>query len=127
MCVCVNNYHKNLRIQCSKALQEGLIDRDPYDLVKFPRGKCKERRPLSEVELKRMRDLVLPEREGRIRDLFIFASYTGLAFCDTQDFDFRTMTKQIDDLCYIDGSRLKTGTNFFTPILPPSNGGLEKI
>ena len=124
--VCVSNYHKNLRIQCSKALQEGFIDRDPYDLVKFPRGKCKERRPLSEVELKRMREIELPEREARIRDLFIFAAYTGLAFCDTQDFDFRTMTEQIDDLYYIDGSRLKTGTNFFTPILPPAMEVLKR-
>ena len=124
--VCVSNYHKNLRIQCSKALQEGFIDRDPYDLVKFPRGKCKERRPLSEVELKMMREIELPEREARIRDLFIFAAYTGLAFCDTQDFDFRTMTEQIDDLYYIDGSRLKTGTNFFTPILPPAMEVLKR-
>ena len=73
-----------------------------------------------------MREMKLPEREARIRDLFIFAAYTGLAFCDTQDFDFRTMTEQIGDLYYIDGSRLKTGTNFFTPILPPAMEVLKK-
>jgi site-specific recombinase XerD len=124
--VCINNYHKNLKLQTRKACQEGLIDKDPYELIKFPRGKCKERRPLNETELKKMREMKLPEREARIRDLFIFAAYTGLAFCDTQDFDFRTMTEQIGDLYYIDGSRLKTGTNFFTPILPPAMEVLKK-
>ena len=124
--VCINNYHKNLKLQTRKAYQEGLIDKDPYELIKFPRGKCKERRPLNETELKKMREMKLPEREARIRDLFIFAAYTGLAFCDTQDFDFRTMTEQIGDLYYIDGSRLKTGTNFFTPILPPAMEVLKK-
>lgn len=124
--VCINNYHKNLKLQTRKACQEGLIDKDPYELIKFPRGKCKERRPLNETELKKMREMKLPEREARIRDLFIFAAYTGLAFCDTQDFDFRTMTEQIGDLFYIDGSRLKTGTNFFTPILPPAMEVLKK-
>ena len=124
--VCINNYHKNLKLQTRKAYQEGFIDKDPYELITFPRGKCKERRPLNETELKKMREMKLPEREARIRDLFIFAAYTGLAFCDTQDFDFRTMTEQIGDLYYIDGSRLKTGTNFFTPILPPAMEVLKK-
>ena len=124
--VAVYNYHKRVKLYVRLAYEKGLIDRDPYDIVKFPRGKCKERRPLSEMELKKMREIELPQREARVRDLFIFAAYTGLAFCDTQDFDFFTMTEQIDDLFYIDGSRLKTGTNFFTPILPPAMEVLKK-
>lgn len=124
--VCVNNYHKNLKLQTRKAYQEGLIEKDPYELITFPRGKCKERRPLTETELKKMREITLPQREAKVRDLFIFAAYTGLAFCDTQDFDFFTMTEQIGDLYYIDGSRLKTGTNFFTPILPPAMEVLKR-
>ena len=124
--VCINNYHKNLKLQTRKAYQEGLIEKDPYELIKFPRGKCKERKPLNETELKKMREIDLPNTEARIRDLFIFAAYTGLAFCDTQDFDFFTMTEQIGDLFYIDGSRLKTGTNFFTPILPPAMEVLKR-
>ena len=124
--VCISNYHKNLKLQTRKAYQEGLIEKDPYELIKFPRGKCKERKPLTETELKKMREIDLPNTEARIRDLFIFAAYTGLAFCDTQDFDFFTMTEQIGDLFYIDGSRLKTGTNFFTPILPPAMEVLKR-
>lgn len=124
--VAVYNYHKRVKLYVRLAYEKGLIDKDPYELIKFPHGKYKERRPLSEMELKKMREIEQPFREARIRDLFIFAAYTGLAFCDTQDFDFFTMTERIDDLFYIDGSRLKTGTNFFTPILPPAMEVLKK-
>ena len=124
--VSVHNYHKNLHIQTRKAYQEGLIEKDPYDLVKFPRGKCKERRPLSEIELKKIREAELPPKESRVRDLFIFAAYTGLAYCDVQEFNFKMMTELMGDLYYIDGSRLKTGSNFFTPILPPAMEVLKR-
>lgn len=124
--VSVHNYHKNLRIQTRKAYQEGMIEKDPYELVTFPRGRCKERKPLSEIELKKIREAELPLKEERVRDLFIFSAYTGLAYCDVQEFDFKRMTEQIDGLYYIDGSRLKTGSNFFTPILPPAMEILEK-
>ena len=92
----------------------------------FPRGKCKERRPLSERELKLIREAELPDKEAKVRDLFIFAAYTGLAFCDVMDFKFKTMTEQSGDMYFIDGSRLKTGTNFFTPILPPAMEVLQR-
>lgn len=124
--VSVHNYHKNLRIQTRKAYLEGMIEKDPYELVTFLRGRCKERKPLSEIELKKIREAELPLKEERVRDLFIFSAYTGLAYCDVQEFDFKRMTEQIDGLYYIDGSRLKTGSNFFTPILPPAMEILAK-
>lgn len=124
--VAVYNYHKRIKLYTRLAYERGYIEKDPYDIIKFPRGKCKERKPLSESELKKMREIALPLREDKVRDLFIFASYTGLAFCDTQEFDFFTMTEQIGNLFYIDGSRMKTGTNFFTPILPPAMEVLKK-
>ena len=92
----------------------------------FPRGKSKERRPLTEKELKMMRDAELPDKEAKVRDLFIFAAYTGLAFCDVMDFSFKTMTEQSGDMWFIDGSRLKTGTKFFTPILAPAMEVLQR-
>ena len=77
------------------SFQEGLIDKDPYDLVSFPRGKCKEHKPLSEIELKKIREAELPAKEERVRDLFIFAAYTGLAYCDVLEFNFKRMVELI--------------------------------
>jgi integrase/recombinase XerD len=124
--VAINNYHKNFRIYTKRLATENVIDVDPYDLVKFKRGKCKEREPLTEAELKKLRTIKLEGKLDKVRDLFVFAAYTGLAFCDVMAFDFDTMTDKEGKLFYIDGSRLKTGTQFFTPILKPAMEVLKK-
>ena len=41
-------------------------------------------------------------------------------------FNYDTMTEVHADFCYIDGSRMKTGSKFFTPILPPAMSVLKK-
>lgn len=124
--VAVHNYHKRIKPYVRIAYEKGIIEKEPYSMCHFPRGKSKERRPLTEKELKMMRDAELPDKEARVRDLFIFAAYTGLAFCDVMEFNFRTMTEKSGEMYYIDGSRLKTGTSFFTPILPPAMEVLKK-
>lgn len=122
----IYGYHKRLKPYVRLAYEKGIIEKDPYTMCHFPRGRNKERRPLTEQELKKLRDAELPEKEARVRDLFIFAAYTGLAFCDVMDFKFKTMAEQSGDMWFIDGSRLKTGTNFFTPILAPAMEVLER-
>ena len=101
---------------------------DPYDspLCKFERGNYKERRPLNEEELLLLREMNLSPKEAKVRDLFIFCAYTGLAFVDSQVFDFFTMTENVNGQAYIDGKRVKTGCTFYTPILPPAMDVLKK-
>ena len=53
-------------------------------------------------------------------------AYTGLAYCDMSVVNYQTMTEEHSDYTYIDGSLLKTGSNFFTPILPPAMDVLKK-
>lgn len=124
--VAVYNYHKRMKKFVRLAFERGIIEKNPYDTTHFKRGKCKERKPLTESELLVLRNLDLSGKEDRVRDLFIFAAYTGLAFCDVQAFDFFKMTEKSGDLYYIDGSRMKTGSNFFTPILQPAMEVLRK-
>ena len=119
-------YHKNLRKWVRQLFQMGDIKQDPYKLVTIRRSKCKEREPLTEDELKSLRAHKFEGKLDRVRDLFIFAAYTGLSFCDTQTFDFESMTKKEGKMYYIDGSRIKTDTKFFTPILSPAMKVLEK-
>ena len=124
----IHDYHKVVKKFTRMAAQYEYIDSDPYEspLCKFERGKSKERRPLLEEELIRIRDCKLGAKEGRVRDLFIFCAYTGLAYVDSQNFDFDTMTETINGQTYIDGKRVKTGNSFFTPILPPAMKVLKK-
>lgn len=122
----VYNYHKKVKMYTRQLRMAEMIPSDPYDKVKFNRGKYKERRPLSEKEMKKMRGMVLSGKIDRVRDLFIFSAYTGLAYCDVMDFDFTHMTEQVGDRFYIDGTRLKTGNSFFTPIFDPAMDVLRK-
>ncbi len=122
----IHGYHKKVKKYTKLLFQLEMIAEDPYQYVKFPKGSNKERNPLDESELLKMRKLKCTGHLDRARDLFIFMAYTGLAFCDMELFDFDTMTVDRTDYTYIDGERLKTGSNFFTPILPPAMDVLKK-
>ena len=124
----VHNYHKVLKMYTKQAALFGYIPIDPYDtpLCKFKRGRYNERRPLTEEELIKIRECKLREKESRVRDLFVFCAYTGLAFIDCQKFDYESMTETINGQTFIDGKRVKTDCNFFTPILPPAMEVLKK-
>ena len=124
----IHNYHKILKMYTKLAAQLGYIVSDPYEtpMCKFKRGKYKERHPLTEEELLIIRNCKLSEKENRVRDLFVFCAYTGLAYIDSQNFDFDAMTETINGQTYIDGKRVKTGCTFFTPILPPAMEVLKK-
>ena len=124
--VTIWGYHKRVKKYTRILKQNGTIDIDPYQVCKFSHGQCKERTPLTENELLKMRKMRLEKKLERVRDLFIFSAYTGLAFSDVQSFDFDNMTQKIDNMYYIDGSRTKTGVKFYTPILKPAMDVLKK-
>lgn len=123
------SYHKVVKVYTKLAFQFGYIPADPYDhpLCHFDHGKYAERKPLSEEELLKIRSLEhLTSKEEKVRDLFVFCAYTGLAYIDSQKFDFNTMTEEVNGTTYIDGRRVKTGNTYYTPILPPAMEVLEK-
>ena len=126
--VTIYGYHKRLKKWVGELARLEEIPRNPYKIVSITRGKCKERQPLLESELKKMRDADFDGnmKLERVRDLFIFSAYTGLAFCDTQAFDYKSMTVQEGSMTFIDGSRIKTDTQYFTPILAPAMEVLKK-
>ena len=122
----INGYHKKVKKYTKILWQLEMIESDPYQYVKFPKGSNKERNPLNEEELLKLREIKCKGYLERARDRFVFMAYTGLAYCDMELFDFKTMTEKREDYTYIDGERLKTGSNFFTPILPPAMDVLRK-
>lgn len=122
----IHDYHKKLRKYIKILLSLGMIEKDPYENVKIPRGFAKERVPLTEEELLTIREAILKGHLDRARDLFIFMAYTGLSYSDLEDFDYYTMVEKHNELYYIDGSRHKTSVRYYTPILPPAWNVLVK-
>ena len=124
--VTIWNYHKRIKKYTRILKLNEIIEQDPYDFCQISRGHSKPRTPLTEEELLKMRKAKLIDKLDRVRDLFIFAAYTGMAYADVQRFNFNEMTHKIGRLYYIDSERLKTGTEFYTPILKPAMDVLKK-
>lgn len=122
----IKDYHKTIHRYVMRAFERGIIERDPYRSVTIKHGKNKERTPLVEEELLVLRNLHLTGKLEKVRDLFIFAAYTGMAYVEVMNFDFFTMTEQKGELFYIESKRAKTDSKFFTPILPPAMAILKK-
>lgn len=124
--VTVWNYHKRIKKYTRMLKLNEAIEKDPYDYCKISRGHSKVRTPLTEDELCKLRKLKLEDKLARVRDLFIFSAYTGLAYADVERFDFEKMTQKRGKMYYIDSERLKTGTEYYTPILKPAMDVLKK-
>lgn len=120
------NIHKNVHTYVLKAWKYGYIDGDPYAKCDIDHGQHKERKPLNEAELLKLIKHPFEGTDAEIRDLFIFSAYTGLAYADTMLFRYSRMTDEYNGQTFIDGNRLKTGSNFYTPILPHAMDVLKK-
>ena len=124
--VTIHGYHKRLKPYVIEAYKLRYIDTNPYSFFDDERGTSKEREPLTESELERLRIIKLSPRLDRVRDLFIFAAYTGLSYSDLCMFNFELDTVENNGKYFINGERIKTGSKFYTPILPPAMAVLDK-
>lgn len=100
----IYGYHKIIKHYTQLAKRLEYLAKDPYDdpLCDFEKGEYEEREPLEEFELKQLMALEgLTKKEEHGRDLFIFMAYTGLSYCDSQEFDFESMTVKMGDTYYI--------------------------
>jgi len=120
------DYHKRIKPYVNKAYRLGYISENPYLRFKNDRGKYKERVALTQEELDQLLSMSFDNKLSRVADLFIFQCYTGLSYADTQLFKYETEVITSNGMCWIDGKRYKTGTEFYTPILPPAMKVLEK-
>ena len=123
----IYNYHKRLKPYINEAVSLGIIEESPYLSFKAERGKHKPKEALNEDELAAVRALDLSDESlSKARDLFVFCCYTGLAHADMDAFDFSRDVVTVHGRNYIDKQRIKTGTKYYTPILPPAMAVLEK-
>jgi integrase len=125
----VRNYHKDIKALLGRALKFGLIQNNPYDRMKdeIKRGDVETVEFLTSEELSRIEGLTL--RDGSmlaaVRDMFVFQSYTGMAYSDMQGFRL--------DECRHDGNRwllakkrVKTGVTYYVQLLPQALAVAER-
>ena len=112
------NYHKHLRRVLNLAISLDYIDKNPYSKFKVGLDET-HREILSMEELKRLEDKNIQiERLSVVRDIFIFACYTGLSFSDIAKLNKIHLQQGNDGKEWIIIDRSKTNNRCRIPILP---------
>ena len=107
-------------------VKNGWLQKDPFFSYKF-RKKDVVREYLSENELKTMQEKPFAsERLERVRDIFLFCCYTGLAYADVKKLERSEIQIGVDGKKWIFTFRQKTDTPSRIPILPVSLALIEK-
>lgn len=121
----VHGYHKRLKPYIIEAIQFEKLETNPYDNMRIPRGKSEGIKFLTEEERDRIEALELYGMTEKVRDMFIFSCYTGLAYSDLVKIKRSDVFKQGDDLCIRD-KRVKTGQPYTIVLLPKAAAILRK-
>jgi len=123
-----NNYHRFLNSFIMDAVDDGLIRRNPYRWINI--SKCKGTKSISKCitpeEFRRLKTAKMPtESLSRVRDVFVFQTYTCLSYSDLKDFDSR-MVQEIKGMNVYVNNRHKTNKTFTVPLLSPAIDILHK-
>ena len=118
-----NNYHRFLNSFILDAIDDGYLKRNPYKWVHIKKDKdsgLSKYLTLEELQAIEKADMPTASLE-RVRDLFVFQSYTCLSYTDLAAFD----AKMVKDGVYT-GYRGKTGVEYSFLLLPAAKRILDK-
>lgn len=121
----VHSHHKALKVYVNIAIIQGLLSASPYEGVKISRGKGGNRKFLTESQREAIEKLDLEGTIGFVRDMFLFACYTGLAFADMVKISRDDILEDGGESWLID-QRIKTGTPYKLMLLPEAKQILER-
>ena len=125
----IYNYHKNLKHLLNQAVMLDKLATNPYVKLRgrFERGNHESTEYLTDAEVKKI--MKFKPTSGSLmeiaKDLFVFQLWTGLAYADSQVFDF-SRYKKIGSTWRLTAARIKTGEPYVSQLLPPAVAVLEK-
>ena len=123
-----NNYHRFINGFILDAIKEGLMNRNPYNYVNISKEKSRTGidKYLTFEEFKRIKTTPMPTPYlERVRDLFVFQTYTCLKYSDLAAFDSRRV-QEINGVPVYLGDSIKTSKRFVIPLLTPAIEILHK-
>lgn len=122
----VHGYHKRLKRYINESIKYELIKENPYNKLKFDRGKSEGIKYLTIEQINQIRSLeIASESIDKVRDLFIFQCFTGLSYADLFKFDFSTVIERKKKF-FIRDARVKTREEYFLMLLKPAMEILRK-
>lgn len=123
-----NNYHRFLNSFILDAIDEGYITRNPYKWINIEKEKNIKSigKHLTPLEFKRLKNTPMPtESLTRVKDVFIFQTYTCLSYTDLSKFN-SDLVQEINGIKVYTGKRQKTHQEFTIPLLTPALEILHK-
>lgn len=122
-----NNYHRFLNSFIIDAIDEGYLTRNPYKWVKVERRRIDSiNRHLTPEEFYRLKTAAMPTKcTERMRDLFVFQTYTCLSYTDLATFRYKDI-QEVKGIKVYCKKRNKTENQFTIPLLSPALAILEK-
>lgn len=122
----IHGYHKRLKRYINESIKYELIKENPYNKLKFDRGKSEGIKYLTIEQINQIRSLeIASESIDKVRDLFIFQCFTGLSYADLFKFDFSTVIERKKKF-FIRDARVKTQEEYFLMLLKPAMEILRK-
>lgn len=108
------------------AQRKGYIHVNPFAGFRF-KAKTRDRGYLTEDELQRFMAVELRRyKQRQIRDIFVFQSFSGLAFSDVRKLTFDDIQTSFDGELWLIAKRKKTGTTFYVKLLPVAKQLIEQ-
>ena len=121
------SYHKLVKSFIIKAIEDGKIKRNPYTRLEIRRGNEDGlTRYLTPEEFHRFETCVIPtESLRKVRDLFVFQTYTAMSYSDLAGFDYSKCMNFNGMKVYM-ANRVKTDKPFMFVLLKPALAILQR-
>ena len=115
------NIATHLKTVCRLAYREGLADILLFDKVKISKGNKKLPKALDRGAFEKLKTLHFEDLEEEMetaRDIFLFACYTGAAYCDLMELDKSHLVRDDEGSLWLKFNRHKTGVPCRVKLLP---------
>ena len=119
-----------IKTVCRLAYREGLADILLFDKVKISKGNKKLPKALDRGAFEKLKTLHLEDLEEEMetaRDIFLFACYTGAAYCDLMELDKSHLVRDDEGSLWLKFNRQKTGVPCRVKLLPEAIWLMEKL
>ena len=101
------------------AVDRGLLKFNPLEDVKYEKKGAPQRRHISKSDLKRIMETPMDDKNLELaRRMFVFSSFTGLAYVDLRNLYPHHIGTTADGRKYIREKRAKTNNEAFIPLHP---------
>lgn len=121
------NYHKMVKSFIVHAVEDGLVKTNPYSKLDIKRGNENGlTRFLTPAEFHRLESCVIPiAKLRRVRDVFVFQTYTMMAYSDLRKFDYSKCFTMDGQKVY-KAERTKTKQEFTIVLMKPALAILQR-